>query len=108
MTRQAIAAFILAMGLVLGIAAGGSAADSRTGSRTCSTGFNVGASTSTTSSENHSHFYRSDSGQTRTQSTQSALSFGSSSFYRVVDYYNLSTRGFFSSASTRCNQNPVL
>lgn len=107
MGRQAIAAFVIAIAFTLGSAAAAPAADSRTGSRTCSTGYNVGASTTTTSSENHSHFYRSDSGVTRTRNTPYATGFGSSSFFRVVDYYRLSTNGYFSAASTKCNRNPV-
>ena len=106
MGRQAIAAFMLALALVVGGTAA-TAADSRTGNRTCSTNYNVGASTSTTSIENHSHFYRSDSGATRTLTTPYAINFSSTSFYRVVEYYKLSTNGYFSAASTKCNRNPV-
>lgn len=107
MKRQALAAATLAVDLTLSTAGMAPAADTRTGSRTCSTGYNVGASTTTTSSENHAHFYRSDSGLERTRSTTSAVSFGSSSFYRVVDHYSLTTRGYFSAWSTKCNPNPV-
>lgn len=108
MARQAIAAMILAVGLMLSSAGAAPAAASRTGTRTCSIGYNVGASMTTTSSENHSHFYRSDSGATRTKTTPNAVNFGSSSFYRMVEHHNLSTNGYFSAASAKCDKNPVI
>lgn len=106
MGRQAIAAIILAVGLMLSSAGAAPAADSRTGNRTCATGYNAGASTTTTSSENHSHFYRSDSGATRTRTTPSAVGFGSSSFYRVVDHYNLSNQRLLQRRFDEVQQEP--
>jgi hypothetical protein len=81
--------------------------DKRSGSRTCATGYNVGLSTTTTSSENHIHFYESSSGATKTFSTPLSVGFGSTSHYRVVETWSATTNGWFDAISVRCNPNPI-
>lgn len=106
MKRQ-ITGAALAVLLAVGLAAPAQAYDYRTGSRTCASGYNVSMSTTTTSSENHIHFYRSTSGQTKTRSTPSAVTFGSTSFYRAVDLWTVETQGWFSGVKPSCARNPL-
>lgn len=42
---------------------------------------------------------QSNASATKTRTTLFATQFGSSSFFRIVEYYSLSTNGFFSSAN---------
>lgn len=97
-------AAVLGLVLTMGISPS-TADDTRSGNRSCSSGYNVGLSTTTTSSETHRHYYRSDAGVDRSYVKHNTVGYGTSSFFRVASW-TAETPGYFASASSSCNQNP--